>query len=129
MATTSPRIAVTLPPEQYATIRTLAALQGRSMSAVLAELVDTIHPVFSRLIAVMEHARAQEDSVRDNLRAIADEAERVLLPQAESAARDFEAFLRNVDEALEDPRLVTRGSGQNDLSTPPPDSGGESDAV
>lgn len=118
MPTSKPRIAVSLEPAQYETLRALAAMQGRSMSAVVAELIDATHPVFERLVALLAHARSEEASVHRRWREISEEFERAITPKEAEAARLVQEFFDEVDAAPSDPRLVTRGSGRNDLSTP-----------
>jgi hypothetical protein len=64
LATKLPRVNVTLTLEQYALLSRLAEYQERSRSAVLVELLETVMPVFERVVVMAEAAG------RANLQAI-----------------------------------------------------------
>lgn len=92
MPTVKPRIAITLEPEQHEVLARLAALQGRPMSRVVAELVAEFTPVLARVVGTMEAAVHAQASVRANIRKAVDEAEASILPHAEAVLRQYERF-------------------------------------
>lgn len=80
MPTIKPRIAVTLDSESHEAVRYLSLATGRSMSAIIAELVQSIHPVLTRTADVVQAAkRAQDDQKQGLVRAL-HEAEQSLHP-------------------------------------------------
>lgn len=159
MATTKPRINVTLEPHRYELLKRLAGLQGVSMSYLMSDLLETVSEPLERVCVVLEAASKASQSVSDGLRAAAERAEGVLLPQAEALMGQTDLFLADVlkvaggsghdDEtgaawhgggAAPDPRPVTRGStplrkGQKKAraksrkAAPLKGSGGDDDAV
>ena len=129
MATNKPRIAVTVPPHIYATIRRLAELQDRSMSAVVGDLLAGIHPPLMRTVALLEAAREAPVQVREGLRRTMEDMERELVAASGSGLAQMDWLLDRVieggAEAADErpappahgrsggsnPRVVTRGSG------------------
>lgn len=56
MPNVNPRISVVLPKSTYATLARLAALQGRSRSAVARDFLVEVEPVLQRVAAMLELA-------------------------------------------------------------------------
>jgi predicted DNA-binding ribbon-helix-helix protein len=56
LATTKPRVTVTLEPDVYATMKELAQLQGCSMSSLIAELLNMVHPVQQKVLDAVKTA-------------------------------------------------------------------------
>ena len=128
MATTKPRINVTLEPHRYDLFKRLAALQGVSMSSLVAELLDAVAEPMERVCVVLEAAKTAPESVRKGLRAAVDRAEAQMMPHALETLDQFDLFLAESEAATgaqerrpgaaslraqitaPDPRLVTRGS-------------------
>lgn len=78
MATTKPRITVTMPENLHSTLKRFAKLQKRSMSAVIVEILDTIHPPLMRTVALLEAAADAPVQVREGLRQVVAEIEHEL---------------------------------------------------
>lgn len=132
MATTKPRINVTLEPHRYELFKRLAALQGVSMSALVADLLETIAEPMERVCVVLEAALKAPAELKTGLRAAVDRAEGLLMPSLITAHDQLDMFLEaavsgieaagvpvggcvsgrptGTSTALPDPRLVTRGS-------------------
>ncbi len=131
MATTKPRINVTLEPHRYALFKRLAALQGVSMSSLVAELLDAVAEPMERVCVVLEAAAKAPGDLKTGLRAAVDRAEASLMPAALNAIDQFDRCRGDIGDVIEaagapgstceagapgvpaadlDPRLVTRGS-------------------
>jgi hypothetical protein len=129
MATTKPRINVTLEPHRYAMFKRLSALQGVSMSALIGELLEAVAEPMERVCVVLEAAAKAPGDLKEGLRSAVGRAEATLLPSALHTIDQFDMFLSDVGNAIEeaggggaalaappssasdrDPRLVTRGS-------------------
>lgn len=105
MSTTKPRIAISLPPKDYAVIERLAGLQGRPMSRIVAELVAEMAPALSRVVDTLELAQRAQGSVKASIRRAVDDAEATILPHAQAIYEQYEAFgedLRQLGLQLED---------------------------
>ena len=131
MATTKPRINVTLEPHRYALFKRLAALQGVSMSSLIGELLDAVAEPMERVCVVLEAAAKAPGDLKSGLRAAVDRAEATLMPSALKTLEQYDMFLGDIEGVIEaagapgsacaagapgvpaadlDPRLVTRGS-------------------
>jgi uncharacterized protein (DUF1778 family) len=67
MATSKPRITVTLEPEVYETISGLAEIQGRSMSSIVSELLTMVNPVQQKVLAAVQRAMNVQESSKASL--------------------------------------------------------------
>lgn len=64
MATTKPRITVTLENDVYETVKGMAEAQGCSMSAVVSELLIAVNPAQKRVLKAVQRAAAMTASER-----------------------------------------------------------------
>jgi uncharacterized protein (DUF1778 family) len=122
MPTAKPRVQVTVTESQHHLLRRLAKLQGRSMSAVLAELLEEIAPVLERVAVVMQAAERAQASVREGLRTSAEQAEEQVRPLMAQALAQFDWLAQQIEpkgsaergaaqpHAPATPEPVTRGS-------------------
>lgn len=99
MATTKPRITITLEPQRHELLRRLAEYQGVSMSHIVAELVESVSPVLERVCVAIENARKAQSGVRENLVRVAEESEKALMPHLEAAMGQLDIFLQQCDQA------------------------------
>lgn len=111
MPTAKPRIAVTLDQSTFEVIARMAALQGVSRGSIVADLLDSVAPVLTRTVALLEAAAIAPKQVQDGLREVAQSAHDDLLVIAGDAAKQFDMLFDSLSEAWADPHVVTRGSG------------------
>lgn len=90
MATTKPRITVTLEQDVYDTLHGLSELQGVSMSSIVSELLTMVDPVQRKVLETMRRALALQGSARADFAA-----------QLEQAQEQAEAMALPLFEALE----------------------------
>lgn len=100
MATTKPRVHVTLEPHRYDLLRRLAGLQGVSMSHVIADLLETVAPPLERVVCVLEAAQVAQTDFKSGLLAACDRAEASLLPAALAAVDQFDLFIADASAAV-----------------------------
>lgn len=104
MATSKPRITITLPPEQHALLQRLAGLQGGSMSAVLVDMLESVRPALERVCAAMEQAKAMHDGMREQLRQAAEESERAMQPHVAAALGQLDWLVEQIGTVGAQPR-------------------------
>lgn len=69
MATSKPRITVTLEQDVYDTLQSLSRLQGRSMSSIVSEFLTMANPIQQKVLAAIQRlTTVQESSKADLLR-------------------------------------------------------------
>lgn len=114
MATSKPRITITLEPEHYAVVKRLADLQEMSMSKIITQFFGEVSPILSRVADTLEAARRASDDARAKFVRTAEVAEEELRPLAETVRNQFDFFageLSRLSEPAEpkNPRPVITG--------------------
>lgn len=114
MATTKPRVAVTLDEHTHSVIARLAELQGRSRGSVIAELLDEVAPTLGRTVALLEAAASAPEQVKAGLRAVVEGVHQDLVAAAGDGIGQMDMLLALIEgEKVEaNPHVVTRGSGR-----------------
>ena len=131
MATTKPRITITVDQRIYETITRLCKLSGQSKSDFIGDLLETVHQPLMRTVALLEAVSESPGQIKDGLRGVVEMLERQLLNEAgetflqmdflmqkltpESRPSKGTGAMRDAQAAggapVFDPPLVTRGSG------------------
>lgn len=99
MATSKPRITVTLTKRQHEVFQSLSASSGQSMSALIGEIIEVSMPTFERMAATFQKIKASQDRERSKIAEALDEAQSALEPIALAAVGQFDLFLRNLEES------------------------------
>lgn len=129
MPTAKPRIAVTLNPYVHETVKRLAELQGRSRGAVVADLLEAVHPPLMRTVALMEAARDAPEQVKQGLRGTIQEMERELQGSVGDGIRQMDYLLSDVEvgsgerEQTELPRRRSGGGSSKGANPRPGNTG------
>ena len=133
MATTKPRITITLNQRTYAVVKAISDLGGQPMSAFVAEMLDSALPTLERMAATFQAIKNAQTAERGKFLASMDRAQEALEPAVMEAVGQFDLFLGKIEAAVGvqtdatagapaarrraprspgtgDPRLVTRGS-------------------
>lgn len=67
MATSKPRITITLDQGVYDTIKGLAEVQGCSMSSIVSDLLETVDPVQRKVLAAIRGSLAVKKEAKNDL--------------------------------------------------------------
>ena len=71
MTTTKPRITITLEEEAYALLQRMSAQRGKSMSAIVTDLLDSAAPSLERAAVLLQQAQmTQEEEVEREVEAL-----------------------------------------------------------
>ena len=97
MPTANPRLMLTLTPDQYDLLSRLARVQGRSRAAVVMELLETVVPVFERVVVAAEAAQRAQVQATEGLRDSVQAAEAAILPHVSAAMGQLDLL---VEEAV-----------------------------
>lgn len=89
MPTIKPRITITLPEEVYQTLQGLSAFHDRSMSSIVVELLETVHPVHRKVLNALRQAESLDAGLRSELVDLVSKVDADL----EQAAAPFDALL------------------------------------
>lgn len=89
---------MTLEPIDHEVLRRLAEMQGRSISAVIRELVDGVRPGLERVIELGEAYEAASLATREIMADATQAAEAELGPQLAELREATQAVIRRVRE-------------------------------
>lgn len=120
MPTIKPRVSVTLEPYDHEVIERLAALQGRTRGAVIADLLHEVIPALARTVALLEAAAAAPDQVKKGLRSVVEGVHDELVGMAGQGIAQMDWLLGEFGGAPAEgstPVSVTRGSGTDSTPT------------
>ena len=99
MATTKPRITVTLSDRQYAAIKAISDNSGQSMSAFLGELLEQSLPVLERMGETFRKIKSAQDEHRARIASELDLAQSAVEPIVAQALGQFDLFCKRVESA------------------------------
>lgn len=99
MATTRPRITVTLTDDTHALLKDLSALSGKSMSFLISDLVEGIIPQLSRTVEVMKAAKNAPEEIRQKIIEQYEESEQKIL-EAQTMVEDQFSLFENMAKDL-----------------------------
>ena len=101
MATTKPRITVTLTERQHEVLKIISDTGGQSMSALLGELVEVSLPTFERMANTFQKLRQAQTIERAKMIEVFDQAQAALEPIALAAVDQFDLFCGRLEGAAE----------------------------
>lgn len=93
MATTKPRITLTMDAELYSLYRDLSEVQGRSMSAIIVDLLDATAPVQQQVLQALRRALSVQEEGRADMLASLEKAQATAEGMLSPAMGIFDEFL------------------------------------
>lgn len=115
MATTNPRVSVTVTPAVSSVLREMALLTGNSQSALIGDLLQESLPIFTRMVEVLRAAKDAQAGAKERFRGGLEDAQGLLERQLGLMLGDVSGHTKNLSLELE--RLARRG-GRAVPSTP-----------
>lgn len=100
MATTKPRITVTLTPRQHEVLKVISDCGGQSMSSLLGELIEVSLPTFERMANTFQKLKEARTMERARMVEALDDAQAALEPIASAAVDQFDLFLGKIESAV-----------------------------
>lgn len=101
MSAISPRITFTPDSDTYALLVRLSKASGAPLSACTRDMLSTLKDHLAMLVMVLEKAKVLNEGAKEAAQAAAADAEAVMTPLLEEAAR----VMRKLVTALDEPRL------------------------
>lgn len=119
MATSKPRLTITLSPSASQSVKRLATARQCPVSRVVAELVEEVHPVLARVASTLEAAQTAAHRLPKGLAETLDQAEARALSAVAAVMQDLTDIEKRMGSAARGrrrapprtPGPVTRGSG------------------
>lgn len=109
MATTKPRVTVTLTERQHEVLRAIGQMGGQSMSQMIGELVELSLPTLERMAATFQALHRAKQEERAKMLAAFDEAQSAIEPAVMQVAGQFDLFLGKLE-------AISGGDGAGEAS-------------
>jgi hypothetical protein len=111
MPTVKPRVTLTLEENTFEVISRMAQLQKCSRGSVITELLDSVIPVLSRTVALLEAASVAPAHVKDGLRDVISSTHDDLIEVSGDTIKQMDWLFSKMSDSGANPHVVTRGSG------------------
>lgn len=99
MATTKPRITVTLTQRQHDVLRVISECGGQSMSAFISELLEQSLPVLERMAESFRKIKVAQDEQKKRIVDELDQAQAEVEPVLEQVLGQFDLFMAKIEQA------------------------------
>lgn len=101
MATTKPRITITLNDKSYAVLKAISDCSGQPMSTFVTEMLDSARPTLERMAATFQKIKRAQDAERARFLESVDDAQAALEPVVMETLGQFDLFMGKIDSAIE----------------------------
>lgn len=99
MATTKPRITVTLTQRQHDVLRVISDCGGQPMSAFISDMLEQALPVLERMAESFRKIKAAQDEQKKRIVEELDQAQAEVEPVLEQVLGQFDLFMTKVEQA------------------------------
>jgi len=99
MATTKPRITVTLSQRQHDVLRSISDNSGQSMSTFVNELLEQSLPVLERMAETFRKIKAAQDEQKKRIVEELDQAQAEVEPVLDQVLGQFDLFMTKIESA------------------------------
>lgn len=119
MATTKPRITVTLSERQYALLSSMSANSGSSMSSFIHDLLEACEPAMERMASMFQALSEQKNRSNQLIAEKIRDAQGQFEPNLAKFLDQADLFLGNLEESVASvsPPATNRGVTKDDKST------------
>lgn len=99
MATTKPRITITLTHRQHEVLKAISDNSGQSMSAFVSEILEQSLPVLERMAESFRKIKSAQDEQRKRIAEELDQAQNAVEPILAQVIGQFDLFMGKVETA------------------------------
>lgn len=101
MATTKPRITITLNQRCYDILKSISDCSGKPMSGFVAEMMESASPTLERMAVTFQKIKTAQDAERSRFLETIDEAQAAIEPVVMETLGQFDLFLGKIDAAAD----------------------------
>lgn len=124
MATTKPRITVTLNERTYNVLKVIGDLGSSTMSGFISEMLDSALPTLERMAVTFQKIKQAQEGERARFLESIDDAQAAIEPVVMQTLGQFDLFLGRIEQAAEG--MGGRGSCGAAAPAPLPSAGAAS---
>ena len=99
MATTKPRITVTLTQRQHDVLRVISDCGGQPMSAFISDMLEQALPVLERMAESFRKIKAAQDEQKKRIVEELEQAQAEVEPVLEQVLGQFDLFMAKIEQA------------------------------
>lgn len=100
MATTKPRITVTLTKRQHEVLRSISENSNQPMSTFISEMLEAALPTLERMAVTFQRVKEAQQAERTRFLESMDRAQAAIEPVVLNAVGQFDLFLASIEEAV-----------------------------
>ena len=100
MATTKPRITITLNDKSYAVLKAISECSGQPMSTFVTEMLDSARPTLERMATTFQKIKRAQDAERARFLERVDDAQSAIEPVVMATLGQFDLFLGQIENAV-----------------------------
>lgn len=100
MATTKPRITVTLTKRQHEVLRSISENSNQPMSTFISEMLEAALPTLERMAVTFQRVKEAQQAERTRFLDSMDRAQAAIEPVVLNAVGQFDLFLSSIEEAV-----------------------------
>lgn len=101
MATTKPRITVTLTERQHEVLKAISDNGGQSMSAFIGEVIQVSMPTLERMAETLRKIRTAQDEQKRRIADELDHAQAAVEPILDQVMGQFDLFCARLEESVQ----------------------------
>lgn len=118
MATTKPRITVTLSARQHEVLRIISENSGQSVSSFVSDLIEQTLPTLERMAETFRRIKAVRDDQRQRIAQELDSAHSALEPIVSQVLGQFDLFCQRVEDTAGVPPTPARAAVVGETPAP-----------
>ena len=118
MATTKPRITITLSPRQHEVLRGISEYGGQSMSAFVGELLEQSLPVLERMAESLRRIKSVQDEQRKRIADDLENAQSAMEPILDQVIDQYDLFCGKLEASVGVPATDRRAGTGAPSETP-----------
>jgi predicted DNA-binding protein len=118
MATTKPRISITLSAKTHRILKAISQSSGQPMSVFVSEILEGASPTLERMAATFQKIKTAQDAELQRFHSGLDEAQHAFEPAVMEVVGQFDLFLGNIDKLIDDRAAATASPPTNRGVTP-----------
>lgn len=110
MATTKPRITITLSENQHRLLKSISESSGNSMSYLVADIIEASEPILERTASAFSHLKELNEENKRKIKQAMQSAQDIIEPMAFNAINQMDCFidtLTDIHQSDEHPSPLT----------------------
>lgn len=114
MATTRPRITITLTEKQHRLLKSISESSGNSMSYLVTDIIETSEPILERTASAFSHLKELNEENKRKIKQAMQSAQDVIEPMAFKAINQMDCFIDTLTEIHQPAKQTSPATNRGD---------------